>query len=264
MKKKLKSLSKSLLKTFDIGIIHYSALQKMQEKLEVYAATAYDMQFLLHQPEHSSLFLEYLRRSKSQLRQDLFVLSQLNFKRNGYFVEFGATNGVELSNTHLMEKEFDWTGILAEPAVCWHNDLKKNRSAHIETCCVWSESNKTLRFNEAEMAELSTIDSYCSSDGHYKQRESGKSYDVKTISLNDLLAKYDAPRKIDFLSLDTEGSEFAILNSFDFSKYDVNIISCEHNFTVKREQIYELLSKHKYVRIFEELSSFDDWYIKQS
>ena len=264
MQKKLYSLLKSWLQVFDISIIHHSALQNMLDRLDVHATTVNDMKFLLHQPDHSQLFLEYLRKSKSQLRQDLFVLSQLNFKRNGYFIEFGATNGVELSNTHLLEKEFGWTGILAEPAVCWHNDLKKNRSAHIETCCVWSESNVTLRFKEAEMAELSTLDSYCSSDGHYKSRESGKSYEVKTISLNDLLAKYDAPRKINYLSLDTEGSEFAILNSFDFSKYDVNIISCEHNFTPAREQIYELLSKYKYVRMFEELSSFDDWYVKQS
>ena len=73
-----------------------------------------------------------LSKSKSQLRQDLFVLSRLNFKRGGYYVEFGATNGIDLNNTYLLETEFGWDGILAEPAVCWHRDLKLNRKAAIE------------------------------------------------------------------------------------------------------------------------------------
>lgn len=64
--------------------------------------------------------------SKSQLLQDVFVLHELNFKEGGFFVEFGATNGVELSNSHLLEKEFHWQGILAEPARVWYDDLKKS------------------------------------------------------------------------------------------------------------------------------------------
>ncbi len=53
--------------------------------------------------EKVSQLLKYLRKSKSQLRQDLLVLSELNFKNNGYFFEFGATNRINLSNTHLLE-----------------------------------------------------------------------------------------------------------------------------------------------------------------
>jgi hypothetical protein len=40
--------------------------------------------------EHAPQLIKYLRKSKSQMRQDLFVLSQLKFKTNGYFVEQGA------------------------------------------------------------------------------------------------------------------------------------------------------------------------------
>ena len=48
--------------------------------------------------------LENLRQSKSQIRQDLFVLNELNFKTSGFFVDFGATDGVEFNNSFLLEK----------------------------------------------------------------------------------------------------------------------------------------------------------------
>jgi hypothetical protein len=81
----------------------------------------------------------YLKLSKAQLRQDLFVISELGPIENGYFVEFGATNGISLSNTFLLEEHLSWKGILAEPAKVWHAQLKENRTAQIEFDCVrWS------------------------------------------------------------------------------------------------------------------------------
>lgn len=200
--------------------------------------------------------------SKSQLKQDLFVLSQLGFKKNGYFVEFGATNGVDLSNTYLLEKNFDWSGILAEPAKCWHEDLFINRKCFIETACVYSESNLVLDFNQVENAELSTIGKYSEIDFHKVKRKKLINYNVNTISLIDMLKKYDAPKNIDYLSIDTEGSEYEILKNFDFSEYSFKIITCEHNFTPMRDEIYRLLTKNGYDRVLSEISMFDDWYIK--
>jgi FkbM family methyltransferase len=205
--------------------------------------------------------LRYYKSSKAQLRQDLFVLSQLRFKSNGYFVEFGATNGIDLSNTYLLEKEFGWTGILAEPAKCWHSSLETNRRAHIEKKCVWRSSNSTLAFNESKLAELSTIAHFSNLDLHRASR-SGVTYNVDTISLNDLLDKYKAPRHIDYLSIDTEGSEFEILEQLDFSTWSFEVITCEHNFGDMRQKIYLLLSRHGYTRVFEDISLWDDWYVK--
>ena len=206
--------------------------------------------------------LTYLDASRSQIRQDLFVLSELNFKKGGFFVEFGATNGITFSNTWLLENQFAWNGILAEPAKKWHADLKRNRSCHISTDCVWRSTGDKLTFNETEIGEISTIDSFTDSDGHKDARSSGKRYLVETISLQDLLAHFKAPHVIDYLSIDTEGSEFAILNSFDFKKYKIRVITCEHNNEIEhRTQIYDLLTKYGYERKFVELSEFDDWYI---
>jgi hypothetical protein len=94
------------------------------------------------------------------------------------------------------------------------------------------------------------------------ERKSGHSYDVKTISLKDLLEKYRAPDEIDYLSIDTEGSELEILSSFDFDRYQFKVITCEHNFTRMREKIFSLLTEHGYVRKYIGFSKWDDWYTK--
>jgi FkbM family methyltransferase len=255
----IKTLIKQFLKTTGIGITSYSNLQRLIDS----SMAGYDIEFISTLPDDKIvLSLKNLKKSKSQIRQDLFVLSELCFKRNGVFVEFGATDGINLSNTFLLEKEFGWTGILAEPAKCWHNDLRKNRNCHIDTRCVWSDSDSTLIFNEVYDAGLSTIDRYSQNDFHKEQRENGKTYEVKTISLLDLLNHYSAPKQIDYLSIDTEGSEFEILSHFDFDKYEFKVITCEHNFTPMRENVHKLLTSKGYLRKFADVSQVDDWYVK--
>ena len=56
---------------------------------------------------------------------------------------------------------------------------------------------------------------------------------AKTVTLNTLLDEYNAPSVIDYISLDTEGSELKILQAFDFRKWEVRIFSIEHNTEVR-------------------------------
>ena len=247
-----------ILRAFHLRLIRHSSYNTLVER----SARQNDLVLLeLSPPEHLAAALEILRTTTSQLRQELFVLATLNFKRNGFFVEFGATDGVTLSNTNLLEKSYGWSGILAEPARRWHAALQRNRHCNIETRCVWSDSNARVMFRETGVTELSTIDDYSDRDMHRSARKSGGTYLVDTISLLDLLRKYQAPRVIDYLSIDTEGSEFDILRNFDFTTYQFRVITCEHNFTSTREKLHELLAKNGYVRKYEELSSFEDWFV---
>jgi hypothetical protein len=61
--------------------------------------------------------------AKGQIFQDLWVLWETRGKTNGFFVEFGAADGVNLSNTFLLEDKYNWKGILAEPMPGWHSQL---------------------------------------------------------------------------------------------------------------------------------------------
>jgi FkbM family methyltransferase len=195
---------------------------------------------------------------KSQIYQDIFVLYTLNWKRNGFFVEFGSTNGFDLSNSYLLEKDFGWKGILCEPASVWKEDLKKNRNSILDFRCVWKTSGKTVDLIVPSKPEFSKISILKTP----KSLNVAQSEKVETVSLIDLLNTYNAPKNIDYLSIDTEGSEYEILEAFDFSKYRISIITCEHNFSKEREKIFKLLNKNGYQRVFQGLSRWDDWYIK--
>lgn len=203
------------------------------------------------------------KESFAQLAQDLFVLYILKEKRNGYFVEFGATDGTSLNNTRILEKNYGWSGILCEPSPYYIEILKNSdRSAYIDDRCVYTVSGEMVSFIDTDARGLATIKKYADNDSHSGARASGIHYSIQTVSLDDLLDDYSAPKVIDYMSIDTEGSELDILKSFSFSRH-INIMTIEHNYREDRHHIYKIMNKNGFVRIFEELSMFDDWYINK-
>jgi FkbM family methyltransferase len=200
--------------------------------------------------------------SHAQLRQDLWVLHETRRKTSGYFVEFGATDGVNLSNTYLLERDFDWRGILAEPNPVWHADLKRNRRANIDLRCVFHTTGAPARFAATKYAELGTIVDFAFKDGHAEARREHELIEVETVSLDDLLESHGAPRNIDYISIDTEGSELDILQRFDFARWNVTLFSVEYNATEQAHALDRLMRHHGYERRYPSYSLFDAWYRK--
>ena len=169
-----------------------------------------------------------------------------------------------MSNTLLLEKKFGWSGILAEPALKFHDKLRAGRQCTLDFRCVWSKSGERLTFNETDVGELSTLEQFSTRDQHSDARKNAKNYQVDTVSLDDLLKHHNAPKQIDYMSVDTEGSELDILREFDFSAYDISVVTIEHNYEADtREQIFRLMDGAGYNRVFTTLSAWDDWYVKR-
>lgn len=252
-----------LLRRGSIESIHEQTAQRIQDAGLRWTSPSVD-------PKLGAFVFQNLHQSRSQLQQDLFVAYLTSIRRGleseagsrkSFFVEFGAADGIELSNTYLLESVFGWEGIVCEPARIWRDRLAKNRNCLIDYRCVYNETGHSIGFNETKISALSTIDTFSSSDLHAVTRAKGRKYLVDTISLNDLLVEYNAPQRIDYLSIDTEGSEFEILNAFDFERWQIGILTVEHNFTEKREAVYKLLTQKGYKRVLEDVSIFDDWYV---
>ncbi len=106
-----------------------------------------------------------------------------------------------LSNTFLFEREYLAKGIVAEPARIYHKDLLSNRTCNISTLCVWSLSDLLIDFLWDSNPDLSGLNTERHIHSH---KNLSRTYDVKIISLLDLLKNYGAPKEIDLLSIDTE------------------------------------------------------------
>ncbi len=216
----------------------------------------------LHRQQGSNL-RSCLRDSPSQMGQDALALLMCEGEEPKFFVEAGACDGYFSSNTWLLESQFGWTGILCEPGQVWHEKLLSLRHCTIDTRALWSTSGNTLQFHQTELPNLSTIEGFTDVDMHAASRRGGENYEVASVSLVDLLDEYEAPNYIDFLSLDTEGTEFEILSEFPFGRYSFGVIVCEHNNTARDSAIRALLIRNGYTYLNElgGISLGDAWFV---
>jgi len=220
-------------------------------------------------------FINFLNNKKknqihSQLYQDIFAEFILEKNKNKIFLEFGATDGLNISNSYSLENFFGWTGLLVEPDPQWHNKLKLNRpNTKIIYDCIWTKSNEELNFISSQQGELSTLESFKFSDkdsmpNNSKIRNQNiNKIKVKTISLDDLIEIELNKKKPSYISVDTEGSEYEILKHFNFDLYGPEVFTIEHNHTNLEKKIDDLLHLNNYKRVFRKLSAFDAWYVKK-
>lgn len=260
MKKIINNFLKSLTGYRLIKDTYYHRLtnNKQKENLALGIISNY-----IKNSEDQKKLLNFLPLSESNSQSDFFVLSVLQQKKNGIFVEFGGMDGKLYSNTYMLEKQFDWDGLIIEPSRQFHKSLIKNRKCELSFSCLSDKDDETVIFNELPHG-LSTINKFSSSDAKSEKRKNGNLYELKTIKLETLLNKINFNKKIDFMSIDTEGSEFEILKNFNFNKYSIKIICVEHNFNhLKRKALFNLLSNNKFTRVMENFSRNDDWYINE-
>lgn len=245
-----------ILKLFDFAPSVQMKLRLLYRKVFIRRIVPDFVKLISHDGKNSHV----VSKSRSQIFQDLFVLNTLNYKRNGYFIDIGASDGISISNTYLLEDSFNWSGILVEPNRSWFSFLKKNRKSQICTKAIYSKSNLSLEFNDFYFPELSRLSS--SSDNFSQNKFLRNKYMVQTITLMDLFEYYSVPNFIDYLSIDIEGLEYEVLKDFDFKKYIIGIITCEHNNSKNKKLISELLIRNGYIELNIHGSDFESWFTR--
>jgi len=192
----------------------------------------------------------------SQAKQDEWICYVLNYKRNGYFVDLGAYDGIQTSNTYVLEKEFGWSGICVEANPNVYSSLIKNRSCETVFAAV-SDYDGKIQF------------------GHDKIDHLGP-HIVPCLKLDTLLL---GQKEIDYLSIDIEGTEFTVLNDFNFKNWDIKLITVEHNLycdgPYNKNRLHKLLSENLFTRVVDNAvcldknplyfnQPYEDWYISNA
>ncbi len=174
---------------------------------------------------------------KSQHKQDEFIIDYFKGKKDGVFIDVGAHDGITLSNTYVLEKEYDWTGICFEPMPRQYKNLDECRDCIKYNCAIY-DTNGTEKFTLVDYDGYPDMLSGISKDISVKHMagilsESSrmgaklKYIDVKTRILNEILDEQKI-YEIDFLSVDVEGAELKVLSGIDYNKFHIKVIVFEN------------------------------------
>ena len=131
--------------------------------------------------KHRDKLNDLFYKVHGQSYQDMFALMFLGYKTNGYFVDFGATDGYDISNSYILEKDYGWSGILVEPALQWHEKLAENRNCHINHSVVW-RANEPVMFNERHRGDASVAVEYLNTIDEPRGNDIKEQYEIPGIT----------------------------------------------------------------------------------
>ena len=175
---------------------------------------------------------------KSQLGQDQYIYQAFfQDKQNGVFVEVGAHDGNNLSNTLFFEKEMNWSGVCVEPGrISSRIKLSRSNSQVFNCCaCPLEFENQIVRFREHATSEISTTifqDLY--EPPHYAkslEMEEGVYWDrlKRCKTLDSIFNEAKLEKDIDYVSIDTQGSEWLVIKDLPFDKWNVKVFTIAHD-----------------------------------
>jgi len=206
-----------------------------------------------------------LSASLSQCRQDL-IIGLINDLKPGVIIEVGATDGLFLSNSMLLENNLGYSSILVEPGISWRTNLIRNRkTAKLIFKAVYHSSNLDVDFTESEYAELSGLTASLPIDYWTLERESSNRYLVSTITLDQICDENYSGEKFLVVTIDIEGGEIDAIKGFEKNICKVTLIVLEHNGNVNKFESLDLKIIPKgFVRLNWPFESFDSWYVSEN
>lgn len=186
----------------------------------------------------------------SQASQDEWVLSII--KHKGYFLDMGAFDGRQFSNTLRLE-QLGWTGLCVEANPNNFEILKQNRKCSVVHIAIANYSGE-LRMTD---------------DASSSQRSDDGDVFVKCDTIKNILRWFSAPPYIDYISSDLERMDAEIWETFPFDEYSFGLATVEHclyegnnNF---KERIMKVMLDNGYVLARENVedsgNKFEDWYM---
>lgn len=217
-------------------------------------------------PRFPAIPNEFLKASgySSQLGQD-WLVDQIFFRGySGTFVDVGAHDGMNLSNTYFLEQVRGWKGLCVEPNPRTFATLATNRSCLLAETAIGSEEGFV------DFTEITGPDMLSGISGNLNFRHKvrirrelkntageQRKIRVKVVRLQSLLDEHSI-NDIDLLTIDTEGSELAVLKGIDFMKTRISMILIERNYEGGR--IPRFLKQKGFIRTM--AIGWDDVYLR--
>ncbi len=181
-------------------------------------------------------------QSYAENGQDVHLLTKVYpSSRRGYFVDVGAYDGVEMSNTLLLEQN-GWKGLCIEPHPRAFDKLIRSRRCVCSPFAAFNVDDSEISLSADPVGDQSTIViNETTGTGSFPIIK------IPTKKLSTLLRENGAPAYIEYLSIDTEGSEYDILSAHDFTLYRFGYVCVDWNADdTNRQRLKTLLESKGY------------------
>jgi len=170
--------------------------------------------------------------SHPEHQQDRWVIGKVfPGKRDGFFIDAGAgPNGIRNSNSYALETQLSWKGICIEAHPEKYEQVKQNRVCPVEQVALWDEQTElTFTLNIDLSGTSGVVDEMNQPNRNRFYPDGVQCQDIKVqaMPLVELLRKYNAPKFIDYLSMDIEGAEYRALRNFPFDEYRFGCMTIE-------------------------------------
>jgi FkbM family methyltransferase len=157
----------------------------------------------------------------SQDDEETLIRAFFQDRRGGFFLDVGAGDPIRHSTTYYLEKHLAWTGIAVDAIAEYADAYAKERpGTRFFTYFASDKSDKAHDFFVSEERNFSSATGSDPRGGVYQKRK------VATIALDDLLAREKVSR-LDFLSMDIEGSEPLALAGLDVARMRPELVCIE-------------------------------------
>jgi len=191
----------------------------------------------------------------SQDKQDQYLEENI-FKcyKNGFFVDVGAHDGKTINNTLYFETNNNWKGINVEPITDVYEKLIINRPNSINLNCAVDEKEGEADFiyNKGYTEMISGLKNHYDIRHHTRLLNENNYFgsssniiSIPTNTLSNIFKKYNVTH-VNYLSIDVEGAEFAVIKSIDFDYVFIDVIGFENNYNDTSVPIVEYLSTKGY------------------
>jgi len=188
----------------------------------------------------------------SQCGEDKMIYERyFKDKKNGFFIELGAVDGLEFTNTKFFEDTLEWKGILIEPQRNMFEKIHINRpNCKAYNVAITNQVGPlTMLVNNNTNPVQAAVSSLERNIVPEFQNRFGltQKIQVNTAKFSDIL-KENNITKVDLLSLDVEGSEYDVLLTWDWDiPISVILIETLREFESVSEKCRDLLRSKGYV-----------------
>ncbi|MDD5762452.1 MAG: FkbM family methyltransferase [bacterium] len=192
-------------------------------------------------------------RAPDEIREKVQVWEFFGCAEEGIFVEVGANDPKSLSQTWFLEK-MGWRGVLVEPLPDLAEGLRRERRNSMVFEVAVSAPGKTGE------ADFHVAGAFSSLAQNVKDNavDYGTVLRVKVVTLDSVLEEAKI-RKVDFLSVDTEGTEVDVFRGFDIGRYRPALILVEDAVFGLKLHRHLKSSRYRLVR----RTGFNNWYVPE-